>query len=218
MQTKVAGATRDEQHSLAPIQLEATHFQRDLASIERGQGRRLALALLGSLLAMAGLLLWLRSSDGHSGYTAAANQLSSLYAEQETRFADCALLQPHASQQELRTAIEAASQTQRKGYEKQLARCARALVLLERQLTEIDVPISMEHRVEGLRHAAGALNRVIGRYRSYLLDPKVEYDFMTARAHIENLVVAWNEYDDRRHKTLNALRAAAQSVRARSTH
>jgi hypothetical protein len=216
MQTKVAGATRDEQHSLAPIQLEATRFERDLASIKRGQGRRLVLALLGSLLAMAGLLLWMSSSDGHSGYTAAANRLSSLYAEQEARFADCTLLQPHASQQEMRTAIEAASQTQRRGYEKQLARCARGLVILERQLTEIDVPISMEHRVEGLRHATGALNRAIGRYRSYLFDPKLTYDSTTARAHIENLVVAWNEYDDRRHKTLNALRAAAQSAKARS--
>jgi hypothetical protein len=216
MQTKGAGATRDEQHSLAPIQLEATGFERDLASIKRGQGRRLALALLGSLLATAGLLLWMKWSDGHSDYTAAANRLSSLYAEQEARFADCTLVQPHASRQELRTAIEAASQTQGKGYEKQLARCARALVILERQLSEIDVPISMEHRVEGLRHATGALNRAIGRYRSFLFDPQVAYDFTTASAHIENLSVAWNEYDDRRHKTLNALRAAAQSARARA--
>jgi len=216
MRTKVAGATRDEQHSLAPIQLEATRFDRDLASMKRGQGRRLALALLGSVLAMAGLLQWLRSSDGHSGYTAAANRLSSLYAEQEARVADCTLLQPHASQQELSTAIEAASQTHRKGYEKQLATCARALVILERQLSEADVPISMEHRVEGLRHATGALNRVIGRYRSYLFDPTVAYDVTTARAHIQNLVVAWIEYDDRRNKTLNALRAAAQSAKSRS--
>jgi len=210
MQTNAAGATRDEQHSLAPIQLEAS-FRRDLASIKRGQGRRLALALIGSLVAMAGLLLWMKSSDGRSGYAAAAQRLDSLYAQQEAAFADCTLLQPIASKQELRTAIEASSQHLGKAYEKQLAPCTRALVILERQLAEMDVPISMGHRVEGLRHATGALNRAVGRYRSYLFDPNRAYDFTTATPHIDNVVVAWNNYDIQRHNTFNALHAATQA-------
>jgi hypothetical protein len=210
MQTNAADATRDEQHSLAPIQLEA-NFRRDLASIKRGQGRRLALALLGSVLAMTGLLLWMKSSDGHSGYAAAAQRLGSLYAQQEAAFADCPLLQPNATQQDLRTAIEAASQHFGKAYEQQLAPCTRALVILERQLAEMDVPISMGHRVEGLRHAAGALNRAVGRYRSYLFDPSRRYDFTTATPHIDNVVVAWNNYDLQRNNTFNALQTAART-------
>src|SRR5262245_66041615 len=75
MQTRAAGATRDEQHSLAPIQLEGTGLERDLASIKRGQGKRLVFALLGSLLATLGLLQWMKSSDGHSAYASAARRL-----------------------------------------------------------------------------------------------------------------------------------------------
>jgi hypothetical protein len=211
MQTKAAGATRDEQHSLAPIQLESTSFEHDLASIKRGEGRRLALALLGSLLAMAGLLLWMKSSDGRSAYAAAAKQLDSLYAQQRSAFPGCTLLQPQASQQVLRTVIEGASQHYGKAYEKQLAPCTRALVILERQLTAMDVPISMGHRVEGLRHATGALNRAIGRYRSYLFDPKRTYDFIEATPHIDGVVVAWNNYDVQRQKIFDALHAAMQA-------
>ncbi len=211
MQTHAAGATRDEQHSLAPLQLEAKGLERDLASFKRGQGRRMALALLGSVLAMAGLLLWMNSSDGHSAYASAAKQMDSLYARQEAAFGDCPLLQPHASQQELRTAIEASSQHAGKAYEKQLAPCTSALVILERQLSEVDVPISMQHRMEGLRHTASALNRAIGRYRSYLFDPNLEYDFTTATPHIDTVVAAWNNYDVQKRNTFNALQAAAQT-------
>jgi hypothetical protein len=210
MQTNAAGATRDEQHSLAPIQLDAVDLKRDLASIKRGQGRRLALALLGSLLAMGGLLQWMKAGDGHSAYASAAKQLDSMYTQQEAAFPDCTLLERNASQEVTRTAIEAASQHLGKAYEKQLAPCTRALVILERKLGELDVPISMEHRVEGLQRATSALNRAIGRYRSYLFDPKLKYDFTTATPHIDNLMVAWTNYDRQRHNTLAALRAASQ--------
>ena len=216
MQTKAAGATRDEQHSLAPIQLEARSFDHDLASIKRGEGRHMAVALLGSLLAMAGLLLWMRSTDAHSAYAAAAKQLDSLYAQQQAAFADCTLLQPNASQQVLRTAIEAASQHYGKAYEKQLAPCTRALAILDRQLAEVDVPLSMEHRIEGLRHAIAALNRAIGRYRSYLFEPNRTYDFTAATMHIDNVVVAWSHYDVQWHSTVDALRAATQTPDARA--
>jgi hypothetical protein len=207
METKAAGATRDEQHSLAPIQLESTGLERALTSMKRGQGKRLALALLGSLLAMAGLLQWMKSGDGHAEYAASAKKLDLLFAKQGT---DCTLLQENTSQQVLRTAIEAASQTQGKAYEKQLAPCSRALVMLERQLGEVDVPLSMGHRVGGLRRAIGALDRAIGRYRAYLSDPGRPYDFTTATPHIDNVVVAWSNYDVQRRNTFDALRAATK--------
>ena len=215
MQTRAAGATREEQHSLAPIQLEATGLARDLASIKRGQGKRLVLALLGSLLAMAALLQWMKSSDGHSAYASAARRLDALYAQQGQAFADCTLMQ-QSSQQVLRTAIEAASQHYGKAYEKQLGGCSHALVVLERQLSSFDVPLSMEHRLDGLQIATGALNRAIGSYRSYLFDPQRNYDFTIASWYIDNVVTAWGNYDLQRLNTLDALRTAAQKAEARS--
>jgi hypothetical protein len=216
MQTKAGSPTRVEQHSLSPIQLEATGLERGFASTKRGQGKRLGLALLGSLLAMAGLLLWMRSGDGHSAYAAAAKELDALYAQQETAFANCTLLQENASQEMLRTAIEAASQSYGKAYEKQLAPCSRALANLERQLAAVDVPLSMKHRVEGLRRASGALNRAIERYRSYLLDPERAYDFTTATPHIDNVVDAWSNYDVQRQNTFDALHTATPTADAPS--
>jgi hypothetical protein len=215
MQTNAAGATRDEQHSLAPIQLETSDLKRDLASIRRGQGRRLALALLGSLVAMAGLLLWMKAGDGHLAYAAAAKQLDALYAQQEAAFPDCRLLDANSSQDVMRTSIEAASQQLGKAYEKQLEPCTRALVMLERQLGEVDVPISMEHRVEGLQRSTSALNRAIGRYRSYLFDPKLNYDYASATTHIDNVMVAWTNYDRQRQNTIDALRSAAHPTKTR---
>ena len=61
MEIKPLGATREDQHSLAPIQLEGTSLERDLASFRRGQGRRMLFAMLGSVLTMALLLLWMNS-------------------------------------------------------------------------------------------------------------------------------------------------------------
>ena len=207
MQTKAAGATREDQHSLAPIQLERTSIERDLASIKRGQGAVLTMALLGSLVVMAGLLKWMDAGDGRSAYATAARQLDSLYAQPAE---DCTLLQPYASRQVLRTSMEAASQHYGKAYEKQLAPCSAALAVLERKLGDLDVPLSMQHRLEGLQHHTAALNRAIGRYRSYLFDPKLNYDFAGATSHIENVVVAWSNYDAQRKNTFAALHAAAQ--------
>jgi hypothetical protein len=215
MQTKAPDETRADQHSLSPIQLEATGLEHDLASIKRGYGRRLILALLGSLLVMVGLLQWMKLSDGRSAYASAAKQLDSLYAKQERASEDCPPLQPQASQQALRTAIEAASEHYGKAYEKQLASCSRALVVLERELAGVDVPISVAHRFEGLRHATSALNRAIGSYRSYLFDPKRTYDFTAATSYIDNVVVAWSNYNLQRHNTSESLRASAQTAKPR---
>jgi hypothetical protein len=212
MQSKAAGTTREEQHSLAPIQLESTGLERDLAAIKRGHGRHLVLALLGSLLAMAGLLQWMNASDGASAYAAAAKRLDALYAKQETALEDCTLLQPHASPQVLRTAIEAASQHYGKAYEARLAACAQALVILERHLDGMDVPLNVEHRLDGLRHATSALGRAIGRYRSYLFDPSRTSDLNAATLHIDNVVIAWSNYDLQRNNTFDALRAATEKA------
>ncbi|HKU41903.1 MAG TPA: hypothetical protein VJR89_27285 [Polyangiales bacterium] len=210
MQTKVPFAAREDHHSLAPIQLDARSFERDLAALKRGQGKRLIFALLGSLLAMAALLLWMKSADGRYAYEAAAKQLDALYARRDPAFEHCTLLQPYASRDALRIALEASSQTYRKSYAKQLEPCSRALVILDRQLSGLDVPMSLEHRFEGLRHAANALNRAIGSYRSYLFDPNRSYDFGTASSHIDYVVIAWSHYDNQRTNAFDALHAAAQ--------
>lgn len=210
MPTKASGATRDDQHSLVPIQLATAGLERDLGSLAGGQSKRLMLAMLGSVVAMAGLLLWMTSGDGHHAYAAAAKQLDSLYAQHESAFERCALLQPQESQVVLRTAIETASQSLGKAYAEQLAPCSQALALLDRQLAELDVPMSMTHRFEGLRHTAHALNRAIGSYRAYLFDPKRSYDAPTAATHIDNVVIAWSNYEVQRKNTLEALHEAAQ--------
>jgi hypothetical protein len=83
-------------------------------------------------------------------------------------------------------------------------------VILDRELSSVDVPMAMEHRFDGLRHAANALNRAIGSYRSYLYDPNRPYDFTMATSHIDNVMVAWSNYDSQRHNAFDALRTAAQ--------
>lgn len=208
MQTKANVRARDE-HSLAPIALEARGLERDLAAIKRGDGWRLTIALLSSLLVTAGLLQWIGSGDRSTNYASAARQLDSLFAQQEAAFADCALLEPQTSEQALRNQIEVTSRLLGKGYEKQLATCSSALVVFERQLGDIDLPMSATHRLEGMRAATNGLNRAIGRYRSYLFDPKQRYEVVTATPHIDDLVVAWSDYDRQRRNLFDALHAGA---------
>lgn len=210
MQTKTPGALRED-HSLAPIQLEAASFKHDLAAFKRGERKPVTLALLGSLLATLALLLWLNSNDERSAYASTAKHLESLYAQQDAPFAGCVVLQPQASQQVLRSAIEAASQSSRKAYAEQLATCSRALVILERRLAAMDVPMSMEQSLDDLGLATSALNRAIGSYRSYLFDPNRAYEPTTAATHIDNIAVAWSNYQVQRNNTLNALRMAGQT-------
>lgn len=207
MQTKADVGTREDQHSLAPIQLEAPGIQRELAAIKRGDGWRLTLALLGSVLVTAGVLQWIGSGDRKTGYASAARQLDSLYAQQESAFGGCTILEPQVSQEALRNAISVASRFYGKGYEKQLATCSRALVVLERQLAGLDVPMAAVHRLEGLQAATNGLNRAIGRYRSYLYDPNTPYQVGMAMPQIDNVVIAWGDYDRQRQNLVDALHA-----------
>lgn len=200
-------ARREDPHSLAPIQLESPRLERDLATMKGGQGRRMTFALLGTTLAMVGLLQWMKSLDGRQAYTAAANQLNELRTEQATR---CELLNPQASQQSVRAGLDAESQRHQKAYGQRLATCSEALVVLDRELRELDVPLNMQRRVDEVRRSAHALNVAVGAYRSYLLDPKRTYDFAQATPLIADVANAWNDYEYQHRGALDALGAADQ--------
>ena len=210
MQSRAPGASRDDTHSLAPIQLESTSFDRDLASIKRGQGKHLVFALLATTLVMAGTLQWMGSTDGRRAYATAATQLEALHTEHLAAFEHCALVNTQHVGKSTRGSIEIASDQFRKAYGARLAPCSEALVVFERELAALDFPMKMEHRIDGLSRSAHALARAIGGYRSYLQDPKSAYDPITAAPLIEKVAVAWTHFDRQHQSAIDALRKSAE--------
>jgi hypothetical protein len=203
--------TREDPHSLAPIQIEGTSIDEDIAQLKRGRGARLIGTTLCMGLAAFGIMHWMDRIDGTQAYAAAAERVEAIHAQQGNAYLRCVLpnLQRSqlSSQQALHTAFEAASDRFQKQYAKQLAHCAPSLDGLQAQLANLRVPADVERSANALRAATVQLSEVTDSYRAYLQDPARPYDFVQATPQIEKIAWAWSSYDEDRRKLLAALRS-----------
>jgi hypothetical protein len=202
---------RDDPHSLAPIQIEGTSIDEDIAQLKRGKGARLIGTMLCLGLGAFGVMQWMERIDGTQAYAAAADKVEIIHAQQANVYLRCVLpnLQRSqlASQQALHTAFEIASDRFQKGYAKQLAHCAPSLDGLQAQLATLTVPADVESSAKLLRDAAVSVGEKSEAYRAYLQDRARPYDFVQATPHIEKIARAWSGYDEKRRDLVAALRS-----------
>ena len=132
---KVNVQTREDPHSLAPISLEGTSVDDEVAMIKKGRGQRLVLTLTVIVAGVLGGQRLLRSMDERAAYASAAAQLEHVDSQQGEAFLRCALPNLQRSQLEsasaLHSAIEIATEHMDKGYGRVLAQCAPLLDNLE---------------------------------------------------------------------------------------
>jgi hypothetical protein len=201
---------REDPHSLAPIQIEISNIDEDIARLKRGKSARLLIAALCSGLAAFGVAKWMDTIDGSQQYAAAAERLDAINAQQANALLRCLLpdLQRSqlASRQALHTAFEIASDRAQKYYGKQLKQCSRLSEELVRRLDNLDVPTDLAPSLQTLRSSAGDLNHALGNYRMYLQDPARPYDFVQATPLIEHIANAWTTYEERRAQLNDVLR------------
>jgi len=200
---------RSDPSSLAPIQLERSSVDEDIAQLKRGKGLRLTLTLAVGLAAIAGGTQLLRSMDAHQAYAKAGEQLELVDAQQSEAFLRCALPNLQRSQlddpSELHTAIEIATERMDKAYGRVLAQCDPLLESFEEAVSQIKGPADMTRRLSSLSNAAGALGHSWSEYRKYLQDPTQHYDYVQAAPRIEKITNAWQDYQTQRDQTRDAL-------------
>lgn len=201
---------REDPHSLAPVQIERTSIDEDIAQLKRGKGSRLVIAALGTGLAVFGLVQWMQNIDGSRAYAAAAERLETINAQSGNALLRCVLPDLQRSQlgsrQALHTAFEVASERAQKHYGKQLKHCTALSDKLVQQLSELEVPANMYRGALGVQSAAGELAQSLEAYRGYLQDPTRPYDFVQATPMIERLSNALATYEERRQSFNRALR------------
>lgn len=200
---------RSDPESLAPIQLERSSVDEDIAQMKRGKGLRLTLTLAVGLAAITGGTQLLRSMDAHQAYAKAGEQLELVDAQQSEAFLRCALPNLQRSQlddpSELHTAIEIATERMDKAYGRVLAQCDPLLESFQEAVNQIKGPADMTRRLSDLSNAAGQLGGSWQDYRKYLQDPAQHYDYVQAAPRIEKITNAWANYQKQRNETRDAL-------------
>ena len=201
---------REDPHSLAPIQIQVTNIEDDVASLHKGEGTRLVIAALCSGVVAFGAVLWMNNIDGSQAYAAAAERLEVINSQQGSALLRCVLPDfPRAqlkSSQALHTALENASERAQKYYGKQLKQCARLSDQLVRRIDAVEVPADQYRGIQRLKSSAQALDNSLIAYRTYLQDPNVPYDYVQATALIEHIAIAWTTYEAQRTQLNEALR------------
>jgi len=204
--------TREDPHSLAPISLEGTSVDDEVALIKRGRGQRLALTLAVLAAGLFGGQRLLRSMDEHAAYSGAAAQLEQVDSQQGEAYMRCALPNVQRSQLEsataLHSAIEIATEHLDKGYGRVLAQCAPLLDELEANIHSLSAPPDMTRRLERLSGAVTDYKTSWATYQKYLQDRSQPYDYVKAAPLIERITIAWEGYQAAHRQAKEALVAA----------
>ena len=204
--------TREDPHSLAPISLEGTSVDDEVAMIKRGRGIRLVLTLAVVVAGAFGGQRLLRSMDEHTAYASAASQLENVDSQQSEAYLHCALPNLQRSQVEsasaLHSAIEIATEHMDKGYGRVLAQCAPLLDQLETSVTTLNAPPDMTRRLASLSSAVTDYKHGWNAYQSYLQDRSQPYDYLKAAPLIERITIAWERYQAAHRQAKEALMAA----------
>jgi hypothetical protein len=210
MERNSATSVRDDPHSLAPVQIESSSIDEELAELKRGKGARLVLTMLFAGMAAFGVLQWMRNIDGAQQYANAAERVDEINSQQAIAYLHCVLPDVQrsqlASRQALHTAFESMTERYQKYYAAQIQRCAPMLDELVHKLNGVNVPADVRPQLQGLRNAAADLQRTLGAYQGYLADPSRPYDYVQATPMIERVTLAWSAYEDQRAQTNQSLR------------
>jgi hypothetical protein len=204
--------TREDPHSLAPISLETTSVDDEVAMIKKGRGQRLALTLVVVAAGVLGGQRLLRSMDEHAAYATAAAQLEAVDSQQGDAYLRCALPNLQRSQIEsasaLHSAIEIATEHMDKSYGRVLAQCAPLLDQLESSVAQLTAPPDMTRRLQRLSSAVTDYKSSWTAYQSYLQDRNQHYDYVQAAPLIERITIAWEGYQAAHRQAKEALMAA----------
>jgi hypothetical protein len=209
---KVNVQTREDPHSLAPISLEGTSVDDEVAMIKKGRGQRLALTLAVVVVGVLGGQRLLRSMDERAAYASAAAQLEHVDSQQGEAYLRCALPNLQRSQLEsasaLHSAIEIATEHMDKGYGRVLAQCAPLLENLESGVIGLTAPPDMTRRLENLSSSVTDYKHSWLNYQTYLQDQNQHYDYLKAAPLIERITIAWEGYQAANRQAKEALTAA----------
>ena len=203
--------TREDPHSLAPIQLEGTSVDDEVALLKKGRGLRLGLTLAVIAAGALGGQRLLRSMDEHAAYTQAASRLEQIDSQQSEAYLRCALPNLKRSQLEsataLHSAIEVATEHMDKGYGRVLAQCAPLLDELQASVQGLDAPPDMTRRLQRLSSSVTDFKTSWLAYQSYLQDRNRPYDYVQAAPLIERITIAWEGYQAAHKQAKDALMA-----------
>jgi hypothetical protein len=201
---------RQDLGSLAPVQLDSSNDDDDIAKLRRGQKFKLTLVVLCTAVAAIGGFRLLRTLDEHGAYAQAASELERIDAEQGGAFLRCALPNARRSQlasaDGLRSAIESASERLDKGYANALGKCTPLFERFEQSTMQIKVPPDIAPRLAAVSNSVTAFGAAWNDYRAYLqkpADPGAEAP--SAASHIEKISSTWQSYQNAREQARHSI-------------
>ena len=201
---------RQDLGSLAPVQLDGSNDDDDIAKLRRGQKLKLTFVVLCTAVAAVGGVRLLNTLDEHGAYAQAASELERIDAEQAGAFLRCTLPNARRSQlaspNGLRSAIESASERLDSGYAKALGKCTPLFERFEQSTTQIKVPPDIAPRLAAVSSSVTAFGAAWNDYRAYLekpADPGAEAP--NAAPHIDKISSTWQSYQQAREQARNSI-------------
>lgn len=211
---RLEGETRDDQSSLAPIQLDRLSVEEEAALMQTGKHGRLAVVAVAAVLLGAGVTFFLKRVDAREAYVAAAVSVRELRTSKLEAFARCAL--PDAertavgSKDRLLSALERQSDRMGVVYGRVLSRCQPMVDDLAAQLPAVRAPERLAPEMKQLTGAAHELARAVEQYRAYLGNAARRYEYVQALPHMEKIATAWASYDAREAELAAAVERAVE--------
>lgn len=192
---------KQEQDSLAPVQLDRLSIEEEVAVMNRGKGAQLlavagiaGLLLIGGAAAMKGL-------EREQSYSQASAAVTDIKDRHVDAYMSCALpgvpALNIASAERLHSAVEGFAERFQKDYGLVLRRCEPKLEGLMAELSTAPVPAEMQPSLAELRKAASSLHSAAASLRDYLEDPNKAYDYVAVTGHIDRFAKARTRYAER---------------------
>lgn len=201
---------REAPASIAPVSIERTSEEQDLASMRGRRGPRIVIAVAVLAVAGFGAVRLLQSMDAHQAYSEAAAQLERSEVEQREAFMHCALPNqgnaPLGSQAALRSAIEIATERMGKTYAKVLTKCTPLLESFQQAVAGVRSPADTDASVKAVSKTANDFAAAWLGLRDFLQSTG-DYDREQTAPRIQAITAAWESYSNERIKAKAALSA-----------
>lgn len=191
---------RDEQDSLAPVQLDRLTIEEEVAFMNRGKGAQLlGVAVLVSALAVGGA--WtMKQIDRNEAQGQAGAAVAGLREQHLDAYLQCVVPSAPAgvfsNSERLHTAIESLAERYQKQYARTLQSCEPKLAGLVPALTAAPVAPAVVPIVRNLKIAAISVKNSAEDLRSYLAAPDRAYDYVEVTQRIDHLARAAAAYHD----------------------
>lgn len=201
---------REAPSSLAPVQVERSNDEQDLAGMRGRRGPRIAVALVVLAAVVFGGVQLLRSMDARQAYSQAAAQLERSDIEQREAFMRCALPNQQRSQlteqSALQGAIEIAAERMGKTYAKVLTQCTPLLENFQQAVASVEAPPDAALNVHAVSKAANDFAAAWLGLRDFVQSTG-QYDAAQAAPRIQAITASWQTYQTERMKAKEALSA-----------